>query len=165
MSGRLYQQYDYSKPYILRFDTRAEDTEIEELFERPPGNIAVPVKKIFDQAYYRTACLNGEEHPLAIEREHYMMITICKQSMDTDIFIQADGNPGYAHSNRFCPAEIDFINSIQRRPEIEWAVDNSFDGIYVQKYEDHHRMSTMFQFAVYMKEEQATFWKLKFHGR
>jgi len=163
MSGRVYQQHDWSKPYILRINQREET--VEELFETPDRNIAVPGKKHFDQAHYRRACMNGEEHPLCIERHQYVMVTVCTQSIDAGIFMQADDPHEYSRSNRFSPLEMDFITSVQRRPEVEWAVDNSFDGIYVQKYEDFARNATSFQFGVYMKDEQATFWRLKFSGR
>ena len=83
---------------------------------------------------------------------------------DISLHDRVDDTP-YRRPGQFSDVEIEFINSVQRRPEIEWAIDNSFDGIYVQKYEDFSRFVTSFKFAVYMKEEQATFWKLKFNGQ
>jgi len=114
MSGRVYQQHDWSKPYILRINQREET--VEELFETPDRNIAVPGKKHFDQAHYRRACMNGEEHPLCIERHQYVMVTVCTQSIDAGIFMQADEPHEYSRSNRFSPLEMDFITSVQRRP-------------------------------------------------
>ena len=154
---------DWSKPYVLRIDSRPEKTEVEELFESPQPNIGVPVINR-NQANYRVDCMTGQPHPLSIERHHYVLETICTQSIKAGVF-QDDERSLYKRSNRFSPLEMDFITSIQRRPEVAWAIDNSFDGIYVRKYEDHARMATSFQFAVYMKEEHATFWRLKYSGR
>jgi len=162
MSGRIYPQHDWSKPYILRINQREET--VEELFETPDRNIAVPVNRRLDQAHYRTACLDGVPHPLGIEQHHYILVTVATRSIDSSIAFQST-SPDYQYSNRFTPNEMDFINSVQNDLAVEWAVDNSFDGIYVRKYEDHGRMATSFQFAVYMKEEQATFWRLKFSGQ
>lgn len=148
---------------VVRVDLRGEKPTVEMIAQRPQSNIEVPVIKHRRQADFRYACMDGETHPMQIEREHYVLVKIHVQSIDTSVAAQ-HADP-YSKYTPFSPAEMDFIESVQQRPEIEWAVDNSFDGIYIQKFDDYARGATSFEFAVYMKEEQVTFWKLKYSGR
>lgn len=165
MSGRMYQVHDWMEPYILRVDIRPDDPVTQDLFKEPQRNITVAIKKQFNQAHYRLACLAGEMHPLKIEYEHYELITVARRDVKSGGFDQSKSNPGYSRANRFTSIELDFIASVQREPEVEWAVDNSFDGMYIQKYEDFSSLATVFQFAVYLQTKQATFWRLKFSGQ
>ena len=152
----------FGDPDIIHINLKLAKPIVEELHKPIPRYIDVPVKNGWDQAQYRFACMDGAPHPLAIEREQYTLVTIHTQSIDASVHFAADGPH---NTGRFSTPEIEFINSVQLRPEVEWAIDNSFDGVYVQKFNDHARYATSFQFAVYLKEEQATFWKLKFSGR
>ena len=150
-------------PEILHVNFKVDPPDVSELYVSPQMYIEVAnMKKGYNQARYKFDCMAGIEHPLSIERERYVLTTVHTSSLDAslDRLMPDQKRPG-----QFSEPEIEFINSIQRRPEVEWAVDNSFDGVYVQKYEDFSRFATSFKFAVYLKEEQATFWKLKFHGR
>lgn len=144
----------------LRVDLRVDPPIVEEISENLPNNKVMAIHN--KQAQYRFDCMMGAEHPLNIEREHYILTTVATRHMDTVATAQMDR---WSKHPTFNEAEIDFIMSVQQRPEIEWAIDNSFDGIYVQKEEDFARFATTFRFAVYMKEEQVTFWKLKYNGR
>ena len=145
---------------IIRIDLREDPPILEEISEHLPDTkvMAIPIR----QAQYRFDCMLGADHPLNIEREHYILTTVATRHMDT--VVQAEAN-SWSRLPRFNSEEMDFIMSVQKFPEVEWAIDNSFDGIYIYKEEDFARFSTMFKFAVYMKEEQATFWKLKYNGR
>jgi len=146
---------------VMRIDTRSDDIVIEEINRSLPDFIAVPVKEHMKQARYRFACMEGEPHPLTIEQQCYRLITVWTDSIDSTVMA---ADHGYAHP-KFSPGEIAFIKDIQCHPEVAWAIDNSYDGLYVLRSEDASLTSTRFRFAVYMKEEHVTFWKLKYNGR
>jgi len=151
--------YSYGSD-VMRIDTRSDDIVIEEINRSLPDFIAVPVKEHMEQANYRFGCMRLDDS-LAIEQECFRLITVWTDSIDSTMMA---ADHGYAHP-KFNPSEIVFIKDIQCQPEVAWAVDNSFDGLYVLRSEDPSLTSTRFRFAVYMKEEHVTFWKLKYNGR
>jgi len=144
---------------VMRIDTRSDDIVIEEINRSIPDFIAVPVMEHMEQARYRFDCMRLDDQ-LAIEQKCYRLITVWTDSIDSTAMAN---DHGYAHP-KFSPSEIAFIKDIQCHPTVAWAIDNSFDGLYVLRSEDASLTSTRFRFSVYMKEEHVTFWKLKYNG-
>lgn len=109
------------------------------------------IKNVDTVPQYKTNCMLGEPHPLDIESQYYSLTPILTQHIT-------------ANAKQFNFDEMEFIKSIAKRPEIEWAIHNSFDGLYVRKYESAiiEIQTIVFRFAVYLKEDHATFWKLKY---
>ena len=155
--------FGFSRTSVLRIDIRKEKPAIEDVSSLPEFITALPRgNNMYEQAQYRWDCLAGQEHPLQIETRQYVLLTICKQSIDMAVASSRNSEYYSIYGRRFNQNEVEFIDSVKLRPEIEWAIDNSFDGLYVARYEDPSLMKAVFRFAVYVKEEQATFWKLKF---
>jgi len=149
----------YGETPVLRLDSRLEETAVEEITRSVPRNIMVTKKKP-TQAQYRYDCMNGQEHPMQLEHHAYTLVTVHRDNIDIGM-AESD-----AYNERmFNSEELDYISTVVRRPEVEWAMDNSFDGVYIQRHRDPAQFTTVFRFAVYMKEDQATFWKLKFNGQ
>jgi hypothetical protein len=107
--------------------------------------------------------MTGRAHPLKIEEQHYVLTAIAAHEVNIAAFAQ---QPSDLWNSRFhfSPTEIDYINAIHEQPEVDWAVRNSFDGLYVQKIDDYANFATRYVFAVYLAPEHHTFWKIKFHG-
>jgi len=147
-------------PDAIRINIEDDKVIVEAVNKHVPKEMKVMVKP--EQAQYRVDWMNGAAHPLNIESQHYTLVMLSTESMDSDTLtrdrIQND------HMTKFNEVEMGFIGSVKRRPEIEWALDNSFDGLYVHRYADPSEFRTMFKFAAYLKGDQATFWKLKYHA-
>jgi len=150
----------YNGPLILNIDLREDPPIIKEVTEPIPHNIRVAKHK--KQAQYKFDVMNGQAHPILLDVEDYALVTVHHCSLRQETFQNVSQGENFYGFNE---EEISFIQSVQQQPEVEWAIDNSFDGIYVNKTDDHARMAIDFRFAVYLKAEQATFWKLKFHGK
>ena len=145
----------------LRVDPRTEKPVVEEIQKHLPRDIAVPIQKPLTPQHYRLDCMQGYDHPLEIERHHYQLLCIAEDSIEIDAFAHNRQAPG----KQYTPMELEFFSNVFRRPEVEWAIDNSFDGVYIHRVDDHASLASIYRFAVYLKEEQITFWKLKHHGR
>lgn len=151
----------YGNPYnsVIRIDMRDPDNQkVEEVEGSIPREIRQSVQKPIRQADYKFNCLVGEQHPLEIEVHNYVLVRLCTERIDV-------ATSHHKLSRMFSEPEQEFIRDVRRRPEIEWAEENSFDGLYISKCEDVGSMKTAFSFAAYLKEEQATFWKLKYGGK
>ena len=90
-------------------------------------------------------------HPLGLEENNYVKIGVGYVMVDMSI------QPSTEYTN-------EIIKSYLRRPEIEWAIDNSFDGLYITKERDEYNYSYKYKLYVYMLDKHATFWTLKFKG-
>jgi len=145
-------------PEVIHINTK--DRIIEPRDSMPQLNIAVGDKR--SQASYRFDCMEGLAHPMAIESHRYTLVPVCADSIDSTVFDQDYRVPANTSFNEH---EMAFIDAIRGRPEVEWAIDNSFDGLYVKRFEDPSLTRTQFRFAVYLKDEHVTFWKLKYNGR
>jgi len=109
-------------------------------------------------AQYRANCMQGSPHPLQIETEDYVKVEIARLSSPPDSYM-----PGEIHSAIEAGSiDSNMIRSVTERPEVEWAIDQSFDGLYVFKQHDPAAFNQLYTFAVYLKSELATFWKLKY---
>jgi hypothetical protein len=149
-------------PQFLRVDPRDSKPVVEEVRKYLQTEIRVPIQKRLDyRAPYREACMNGFDHPMEIETHQYKLFTVAQDDINADAFIQASEIRGRYWSD----LEMEFFQSVLKRPEVEWAIDNSFDGVYIAKADDPSTLSSIYKFAVYLKEEHITFWKLKYHGR
>jgi hypothetical protein len=151
----------YTGAIILQVDTRDEKPAIKEVTGSVPLNMKVP-RQQQRQAAYKFECMeNPDAHPLDIRTDNYELITITSCAIDP---MHDVNDRSYGNHYKFNQDEIEFIQSISRQPKVEWAIENSFDGLYIQKEFNHADFRTHYRFAVYLKEEQATFWKLKYHG-
>lgn len=147
-------------PYILNIDPRDEKPCIKEVRDHlPKRKYAVRTQMYQDR--YRWDCMNGQDHPLSIEQEEYILTEVHRAEIDSIIH---EEQREWHRQYTFNQQEIEFIKGIMRQREVGWAIDNSFDGLYIHRDEDYRSFRSIYRFAVYMKTEQATFWKLKFHG-
>lgn len=148
---------------LLRIDPREDPPVVQEVNDYIPNEKRVPTR--LKQTQYRLDCMNGMDHPMQIEVHNYILVTVATREMDTGVANTANRWGRWSRCPTFSQLEMEFIALIQRCPEVEWAIDNSFDGLYVAKEDNPATFNTQFRLAVYMKEEQATFWKLKFNER
>lgn len=111
---------------------------------------------------YRERCLNGEPHPLNIEMQNYELVII--EEMSIDKLHMADYNMLTCRYEVSSHDQAMLIQSVTQRPHVMWAIDNSFDGLYVARRHDHSYSGVKFLFGVYLKDELATFWRLKYMG-
>ena len=103
------------------------------------------IPAIFSQ---REDIIINDQHPLEIETEGYHKIEIGKIRLEVS----------------FNPAEDEerYLELMTRDPKIQWAIDNSFDGLYISKEKDPTSFNMIYHFYVYLKDEHALFWKLKY---
>jgi len=113
---------------------------------------------------WRDEVANGAQHPLQIEELTYTRCTVGKMRIDTSFNRVNPNGYGLSPQEHLEEHEQTALRNFLEDPVIAWAVDNSFDGIYVTKDTDHASMKTIFEFIVYLKEEHVTFWRLKFSG-
>jgi len=132
--------------------------EITKLDKMPPNIIRIAkTHQMFND--WRTSVTNGSPHPVLREDE-YIRINIGKLRMESSSMQPSSYNSSpiqelekYEHYG---------LKTFLERIEVAWAVDNSFDGVYVVKEMDYNNFNTNFIFSVYLKQEQATFWTLKY---
>lgn len=127
-----------------------QEQEPPEYFKIMKRNVQIPD--------YMTSCINGAAHPMKIEYEDYQIVGVGTMRLDLE------GNKfSSAHSEEnLTELEEVAIQDFKDQPEIEWAMHNSFDGLYIRKIIDYHEFRVMFNFAVYMKSSNKTFWLLKY---
>jgi len=113
-------------------------------------------------ADWRTDVAGGSPHPILIEHELYTKIMIGKLYIDMAHDAPNISPAGGRGFNRY---EEEEIKGFLRRPEMAWANDNSFDGVYIRKEPDYAQMRVIMVVYAYMKEQHVTFWKLKFTGQ
>lgn len=127
-------------------------------YDLPKVRYQPKAMRIEDIGIYRQKCLKGESHPLGIESYNYQLVIVEEAHINESVSAMTNAY-GYT---KFSQDEVSFIESVARRPHVEWAVDNSFDGLYVMKYFNPSAFGDMFKFGVYLKDELATFWNLKY---
>jgi len=116
-------------------------------------------KKSYTQPKYNHESMTGN-HPLSIETHDYVLMVVHTSQIDQSTFISRSAG---VVTPTLDGAEMLYVNSVRRKPEVEWAVNNSFDGMYITTESDPATFTMRFRFAVYMKSEHATFWRLKFN--
>lgn len=135
----------------------------------------LPIRKMENEPpeYYKMAkppiqipdwmddCMNGAPHPLNIEIDNYIRTSVGVGHMDLSY------NPSYPGSSlhNLSQEEEEFVQIFKDRPEVQWAMHNSFDGLYMKKTVDHADMKVFFSFAVYMKDTNKTYWLLKYRDQ
>lgn len=123
----------------------------------PPERISVPKQDYSKMPQYRTDCMRGAVHPLGIEEYDFHLVTVERIEYDVGMFAMKHGYAGDTKEELG-----DFIESFTRVPHIEWAIDNSFDGLYVLTQNNPASFRTELVFGVYLYAELATFWNLKY---
>ena len=138
--------------------------EITRVKEMPPNIIRVAkTHEIFVD--WREDVVNGAPHPV-LQAEDYVRINIGNMHVDTS-FNHMNGN---GHGYRSDPLthleeyEQEALKTFLKNPAVAWAVDNSFDGVYVIQDNYSSDFTIQFVFSVYLKREHATFWTLKYSG-
>ncbi len=127
--------------------------EPPEYYKMAKPNIQIPS--------FMDDCMNGASHPLQIEYDDYVRTRIGRGHMDLT-YSPYDLHSSESNLNR---EEEEFIQNFKDRPEVQWAMHNSFDGLYIQKAVNHADMQIFFNFAVYMKSQNKTFWLLKYRDQ
>jgi hypothetical protein len=105
------------------------------------------------EAQFRQDCTNGGRHPMSIESEDYIRVLVG--------YITSSITSAQQYT-QFSEHEQDLFKQHSKLPGIEWANDNSFDGLYVEKTRGLANLSTTYNFYAYLKTAHATFWRLKF---
>ena len=103
-------------------------------------------------------CMNGAPHPLNIEYDDYVRTKIGLGFLD----LVHHSHGLHSSEENLTEDEENYIQNYKNRPEVQWAMHNSFDGLYIQKAFDHANAQVLFSFAVYMKTQNRTFWLLKY---
>lgn len=124
---------------------------------KPPERIGVPKQSYTKMPLYREECMKGAAHPLGIEEYDFHLVIVERIEYDPNRFAMQYGYGGDTSEEL-----SNFIESIARTPHIEWAIDNSFDGLYVIQHNNPSSFRTVFTFGVYLYAELATFWNLKY---
>jgi hypothetical protein len=115
---------------------------------------------------YRTGCMTGATHPLEIEKHCYRLTTIATLTMDAMVRGNDSRRNKWPYIGlHLTGEEQNFIRDSIAGRAMSWAIENSFDGLYIQKDQDLSRLVTIFRVSVYMKEEHITFWRLQFANR
>jgi len=114
---------------------------------------------------YKLNCMEGDSHPLEIEKYHYTLCHIFRASIDSEVMTRDITAANYARNDSFNPVEQSFIRGVLAdNPAVDWAINNSFDGLYISRYAELATLTTIFIFRAYLLEKHITFWKLKFAG-
>jgi len=113
---------------------------------------------------YKLDVLAGADHPLQSEEFIYTLTPVEKLERDASE-ISMSVNPRIAHDH-LSPDEVEFLNEVCFKiPKIDWAIENSFDGVYIKKYLQPSSYKMIYELYVYMEEKQATMWRLKYGSR
>ena len=130
----------------------------------------VPPHKYQAVPEYMEDAFEGYPHPLGIDNKDSM----AKQKLESYSFlivhetymsesVQAQNHQVYFKAGlHFSQEEQKLIQDVQRYKEVSWAMQNSFDGLYVRKFMNPEHYETAFQFGVYMLDQHITYWQLKF---
>lgn len=120
------------------------------------------IDRVFDEeSRYRVDITDdGMSHPM--EHHEEFVYQFCRIGQVDMAMSTINRSTGYSVRNQYTPEEQEFIKEFVRRPEIDWAINNSFDGVYISKYLDPASYSMRFNIGVYMLPEHITFWKLKY---
>ncbi len=112
------------------------------------------VRKQTGQPLYKHECMMGAEHPLQIEQYKYILTQVYSVHISDQRTVDNLYGDGYGTK--------ELIDDITRKRPIQWAIDNSFDGLYVDNFTEVTNMRTNLKFYVYLLDKHATFWNLKF---
>jgi len=144
---------------MATYNTNNPMTPDVEFLTHPPTNQYIRVNKHSDIfTDYRQHMEHGGMHPLSmeLEQEEYKFIHIG--------YIRVEGsniqNSTSKHWLETYHGEA--LKSFLRDPKVAWAVENSFDGIYVTQEPDYASFETKMCISCYMLGKLAVFWKLKF---
>jgi hypothetical protein len=144
-------------------DTKVHILNSTEMIDMPHFKLARTPNKVAD---YRLNVFDEDhpaEHPLQCEEFKFELTFVGHAEMEPEFSQDVRDEYQYRYNKgQFNEPEMELIKNVMKRPEVEWAVDNSFDGIYIHKYNDAASFKTVFKFAVYMEANQATFWRLKY---
>ncbi len=121
--------------------------------------IHVSKKIVGCQPQYKVDCLHGQEHPLGIELEDYHLMHI-GFTRTKEVLMWRDSPTDFDSAINESDSEL--IKNFSKRPVINWAIANSFDGLYIDKKVDEYGLHHVYNFSVYMKGVHCTYWKLKF---
>jgi len=130
-----------------------EPKEHPEFFRIAKPNIQIPD--------FMENCMNGAPHPMQIEFEDYTRVHVGRMKIDTPRH-KINSFKGRYHLTE---EEEELIQDFKDRPEVQWAIYNSFDGLFIKKEYDYANLRTLFMFAVYMKNTNKTFWLLKYRAQ
>lgn len=128
----------------------------------PIIRVPKPVNHI--QAAYKNAVVYDDApHPLHIEYDEWHLVWVAKFQISMSALKAAAGKSSRFPMNfrdELSEDEKYLISKRSQLPEVEWAIDNSFDGIYIKRWEEDVYMRYML--GVYLHSKQATYWKLKY---
>jgi len=63
------------------------------------------------------------------------------------------------------PDERNLIDHMRNRTGVEWAIDNSFDGLHIVTERHLKQQTITYRFEVLLPNDKAIFWRLKFSGQ
>ena len=130
---------------------------VRSLAENPPGRIKVPVPDYAAMPNYKKECMCGEAHPMGIEAYDFHLVIVERITCDSS---QRSFNANNYPWNK--KDEEELITSMARLPHVEWAIENSFDGLYIIEQPCNSGLEYEYLFGVYLYSELATFWNLKY---
>ena len=114
-------------------------------------------RSILDQPRYKTNCMLGESHPLGLE-------TVEQECYSYELIVIGEIDESEVYSN-YQSADIgSLLEAYIKDPKIEWALENSFDGLYVEAVPDPSTFATHYKLGAYLRKEHITFWRLKYSG-
>lgn len=116
------------------------------------------------QPQYKTNVMEGEEHPMECETFIYELVHIGRMATDKMKSAEEHFRDHTNEARQFTPEEQQVIREFTEAPASDWAIANSFDGLYAHVTQDPARWETVIRFAVYLTPEHHTFWKLKYSG-
>ena len=131
-----------------------EQKDRPEFFRMAKPNIQIP--------NFMEDCMDGAPHPMQIEYDDYTRVYIGRINMDTHRHSINSFKVNAPAQHNLTEEEEEIIQNFKDRPEVQWAIHNSFDGLFIKKEYDYANLRTLFMFAVYMKNTNKTFWILKY---
>jgi len=112
---------------------------------------------------YKLDVMNGEDHPLQGKDFIYKLTHIDTLYQDA-MGIAINGYPA-SREGTLTSDEVEFLRTACKQSQLDWAIENSFDGLYIKKQLDPASYRMVYALYVYMEEQQATFWRLKYGSR
>lgn len=128
------------------------------VLETFPAPIIRVAKQSTFQASWREDVAEGANHPLEIEKEEWVLIWLLS------IRVHHAGQTNFRSNldDQWTEDEKIIIEEHLKQPKIDWALDNSFDGLYFHRQDDNFQLCTYYRIGAYLKSKHATFWKLKY---
>ena len=113
---------------------------------------------------WREDVANGAPHPMQLRTDEYIRVKIGMMRIDTSFNQLRPSEFGINLMEELEGVDSEALKDFLQRPSVAWAVDLSFDGLYIKKDFNHAEMNAIYAFFVFLKREQATFWSLKYSG-